>query len=268
MARRFVQIGAGGVGGWLCVGLAHMLEFQDPGSALILIDGDHFEPTNLERQEFSTYGPKAEVRAAELAARFERTTIVGIAAWVMEDTTADTMNAEAPPADGDALRIGARALLEEGDVVFPVVDNFATRRTIFDAAHYFSDIDILSGGNDEGLFVSTYHYCRRGGIDVTDHPLIMHDDEYLTPADRNPGDLSCEERAALVGGEQTLVANMTVAALLLAKVHQQIFQGEAVEASSEQYWNLATMMGGNVHRGADDESRHRLNQFLEGKVQV
>ena len=81
---RMIVIGAGGVGSWLLPGLARMLEWSAPGSGLIIVDGDNYEPKNKERQNFSGSGNKAEVLATNLAEEFMETFIIPLPQWVVE----------------------------------------------------------------------------------------------------------------------------------------------------------------------------------------
>lgn len=228
MSRRMIVIGAGGVGGWLIRGLASMLEYRDPGSMLLIVDGDNFEPKNKERQDFKNMGNKAQVRQAELQDNFPQTFIVPRPMWVVEEEV------EMADEDGDdaGSTIAASKLLQDGDVVYCVVDNFACRKVVFDAAKQFDNIDVFTGGNDEAFFGSIYHYQRRDGVDVTDHPAEWHP-ELINPPDRNPGELSCQERAEIDGGTQFIGTNMMVASWLLCKTHRHVFEGEDATLGNE-----------------------------------
>lgn len=214
--RKFIVVGAGGTGGWLCEGLARMLEFRMPGSALVIVDGDNFEPKNAERQNFEEIGNKAVVRAKTLQPLFPNTFIIPDERWVVE---------KVDKANEDAQQVAASKLLDEGDVVYAVVDNFSARKVIFDAARDIDNIDVFTGGNDDNLYGSVYHYQRRDGEDLTDHPVEWHP-ELLDPPDRNPGELSCQERAEIEGGTQLLATNMTVAGFLLGRTEKVILNGE------------------------------------------
>lgn len=231
-ARRFVVVGAGGTGGWLCAGLARMLEYRLPGSVLLIVDGDNFEPKNAERQDFSDVGNKAVVRAKELQPHFPNTFIIPDERWVVESIEGSSPGGE----DDETKQITARDLLEEEDVVYAVVDNFAARKVLFDAAREFETINVFTGGNDDELFGSLYHYARRGGIEITDHPEEWHP-EYNDPPDRNPGELSCSERAAIDGGTQLLATNMSVAGFLLGRTQKVILEGEE-DGESEIMFDL------------------------------
>jgi hypothetical protein len=223
MPRKVVVIGVGGVGSHLCRGLAPLLEYQDPGSVLFLLDGDSFEDGNRERQDFTTYGFKAQVRAAELQASFPQTVIIPQPYFVVEKVEEGAERTE-----GGTVTVAD--VVSEGDIVFATVDNHAARALVFNRARELDNVDVFTGGNDEAWFGSTYHYRRRNGVDVTEHPAERHA-EFVDPPDRNPGDLSCEERAKLPGGSQVLATNMAVAAVLLARVQQACFDDEEDEAA-------------------------------------
>lgn len=217
--QRTVVIGSGGTGSFLLEGLVRTLEYKFPGSALMIIDGDSYEDKNKERQIFDSNGNKAFVKAAALQQQFEKTYVIPVPHWIV---------AEVP--DGYELNdeetggyIAAKDFFQDGDVVFAVVDNHAARKAIFDAAKNFDNISVFTGGNDDKLFGSTYHYQRRDGKEITDHPSIYHD-EFVNPPDRNPAELSCEERLRLDGGTQLLAINMTIAGILLTRFHHVIIE--------------------------------------------
>lgn len=226
-ARRVLIIGAGGVGNHLARGLGMMLNTNKPGSAIILVDGDNFENKNINRQTFSQLGNKAEVLAKDLQPLFMNLFVVPDHRWVTAD---DSTNHDKETA------VKAGELLEEDDIVYVTVDNHAARKAIFDSAKNFKDIDVFTGGNDDKLYGSVYHYRRRDGKDITDHPAFWHD-ELVNPPDRNPAELSCQERAQLEGGTQTVAANMAVAAFLLGMTQTTIFEDGALSAS-EQLFDL------------------------------
>jgi molybdopterin/thiamine biosynthesis adenylyltransferase len=237
--KRYVVVGAGGTGGWLSAGLARIVQYQQPGSVLLLVDGDSFEPKNAERQDFTQLGNKAQVRAAELQPHFPDVFIVPDSRWVVQN----------PPANPEADSVAASDLLRENDVVYAVVDNFSARKVIFDAAREFDNIDVFTGGNDDALFGSIYHYQRRDGKDITDHPSEMHP-ELIDPPDRNPGELSCHERAKLKGGTQTLAANMAVASYLLGRTCKVILDGEE-DMESEIMFDIGAGVAGAYDRRAE-----------------
>lgn len=224
--RRFILIGCGGTGTWLSMGLARMAEYGIDGKcALILVDGDSYEPKNVERQQFYALGNKAEVKAEELAPQFPNTFIMAEPSFVVEEAE-----------EGVEGIISATDLIEEGDVIYTAVDNFAARKAVFDAAQALDNVDVFTGGNDDALFGSTYHYKRRDGVDVTPHPGVFHD-EFVNPPDKNPGDMNCQERMEEEGSVQLLATNMAVASLLLGRTKKTIIDGEEDE-EAEIYFDL------------------------------
>lgn len=214
---RIVVVGAGGVGGWLIRGLAPMLEVTHPGSLLMLLDGDTFEEKNKDRQDFGEYGYKAIVRANELQPRYPNVLVIGQPYWVVGHT-------EGWPEE-DGGNVGVNQLMEDGDIIFATVDNHAARKLIFEHAQTLDNVDVFTGGNDDAYFGSIYHYQRRDQHDVTDPPFDYHP-EMADPPDRNPGEMSCEERAQVEGGTQLLTTNMAVASYLLAQFHRHVLKGE------------------------------------------
>jgi hypothetical protein len=228
------------VGSHLCRGLAPLLEFRDPGSALLLVDGDAFEEKNRERQDFSAIGFKALVRAGELQSLYAKTIIVPQPYWVVPEVNGVGVEVVDDDEEEQAIEPGGRMpvneLVAEGDIVFATVDNHAARKLIFDQAAKLDNVDVFTGGNDDAWFGSVYHYRRRDGLDVIEHPAERHP-EFLDPPDRNPGEMSCEERAKLESGSQLLATNMAVAALLLARVTQTCFDGVEDEVA-EVFFDL------------------------------
>jgi molybdopterin/thiamine biosynthesis adenylyltransferase len=228
--KRFIVIGAGGIGTWLTAGLVRLLEWKFPGSALIIVDGDNYEQKNKERQEFTKIGNKAVVKAHELTPQFPNTTIIPIPKWVVSEDFGGVTTEE------DAPKIKASDLINEGDIVFAVVDNFAARKIIFDSASRLNNVDVFTGGNDDALFGSVYHYQKRDGKQITEHPVAFHP-EYENPPDKNPGELSCQQRSEIEGGTQLLATNMAVAALILGRVQKTIVLDQSPE-ETEIYFDL------------------------------
>src|SRR6266851_2695159 len=174
--RRAVVIGLGGIGSWLTQALAPMLAFDAAASwQLILVDADHYEPTNRGRQAFEGYGDKAIVQTDWLRTRFPELSVTPIGAFVA---------AESDLAVRGVPVVAASSLLEEGDVVLSAVDNHSTRLVISLAAQRLREVTLISGGNEltDG---NVQLYCRRRGRDVTP-PIERYHPEMASPADRPP----------------------------------------------------------------------------------
>jgi molybdopterin/thiamine biosynthesis adenylyltransferase len=185
-------IGIGGIGCALLPFLCRFLQYSGEKSRLTLIDGDRFETANAPRQAFGSLGNKAEVKARELAQEFE------------------ALSFRARPEYVTSANIPR--LITEGDVVFLMVDNHASRHLVDRHAAGLRELTLISGGNDyeDG---NIQVYLRRAGRDLTPsmgryHPEIAH------PQDRSPAELSCEELMA-AGAPQLLFTNLMVASLML-----------------------------------------------------
>jgi molybdopterin/thiamine biosynthesis adenylyltransferase len=185
-------IGIGGIGCALLPFLCRYLQYSGEPARLTLIDGDHFERANASRQAFARLGNKAEVKARELAGEFEALSFRAVPEYVTAGNLAH--------------------LVRDGDLVFLMVDNHASRHLVDEHAAGLREITLISGGNDyeDG---NVQVYLRRGGQDLTPR-LSRYHLEIARPQDRHPAELSCEELMA-AGAPQLLFTNLTVAALML-----------------------------------------------------
>ena len=185
-------IGIGGIGCALLPFLCRYLQYSNEPARVTLIDGDRFERGNAARQAFSGLGNKAEVKSRELAREYEAVAFRSRPEYVTEDNVA--------------------RLIGEGEVVFLMVDNHASRHLVSRHVSSLADLSLISGGNDyeDG---NVQVYIRQGGLDLTPS-LARYHPEIATPQDRNPAALSCEELMA-AGAPQLLFANLMVASLML-----------------------------------------------------
>ena len=185
-------IGIGGIGCALLPFLCRYLQYSGERARLTLIDGDRFERGNAARQAFSGLGNKAEVKSRELAREFEALAFRSMPEYVTEDNVA--------------------RLIGEGEVVFLMVDNHASRNLVSRHVSSLADLTLISGGNDyeDG---NVQVYVRQGGRDLTPS-LARYHPEIASPQDRNPAAMSCEELMA-AGAPQLLFANLMVASLML-----------------------------------------------------
>jgi molybdopterin/thiamine biosynthesis adenylyltransferase len=185
-------IGIGGIGCALLPFLCRYLQYSGDKARITLIDGDRFERGNAARQAFSGLGNKAEVKAGELAREYEAVAFRSKPEYVTEDNVA--------------------RLIGEGEVVFLMVDNHASRHLVSRHVSTLADLSLISGGNDyeDG---NVQVYIRQGGLDLTPS-LARYHPEIAAPQDRNPAAMSCEELMA-AGAPQLLFANLMVASLML-----------------------------------------------------
>lgn len=198
MAETAVIIGLGGIGGALARTLAWYLDFHEPGSRLILVDGKAFEPRKADRQQFHRLGNKARVLADELREEFERLYIQAVPQFVTADNVAQ--------------------LIQSGAAVFLAPDNHETRRLVAEHAARLSDILLIAGGNEglddggDGVTGTVLVHLRRGGQDLT-APITEYHPEIAEAAGPLPNDPSCALQARSV--RQLLFTNQTAAQHML-----------------------------------------------------
>ena len=122
-------VGLGGVGSILSERLCRFLNYgAEIPADITLVDGDSYEEKNFERQEFSTFGNKAEVKASDLEIQFPNIPLDVYPAFVNETTLSD--------------------VIKEGDVIFLCVDNHKTRMIVNNYCKQLKDITLISGGNE------------------------------------------------------------------------------------------------------------------------
>ncbi|MDP3985374.1 MAG: ThiF family adenylyltransferase [bacterium] len=187
---RVTIIGVGGIGSNLADWIAQFLASQPHPSTftLTLVDGDVFEPPNIERQSFRRIGPKATVKAEELREKFPKLQIDALAEYITPENA-------------------AFILLPE-EVVLLCVDNHKTRKLVSDEAGHVDNIVVISGGNDAAIGNGMI-YVRKDGKDCTP-PFTQDHPEISEPRDRAPYEMSCQELAES-GVPQIFFANLNAA---------------------------------------------------------
>jgi hypothetical protein len=231
--RRVLVIGCGGNGSWLAPVIGRILNINAPGSQLILVDGDNFEPKNAERQNFTKMGNKAKSVASDLYDALENVSVIPKGIWVVPE--------DASEADDGVGTTTASNLIKEDDIIFLCVDNFAARKLVYDAAQDLDNVVIMNGGNEDDGFGSTYLYVRENGEDLVDHPGVHHP-EFVEPPDRNPGSMSCAERADLPSGTQVIATNVAVAATMAYDVRKLLFGDECDENTPDGYHRAGVLL--------------------------
>jgi hypothetical protein len=219
--KRYIVIGLGGVGGQLVRLLVQFLHSQGGRTTIVAVDGDTFEERNRTRMHFTRRGPKAEVLAEELCARYgDRITVVPVSRYVTPRNVA--------------------TLIGEGDAVFCQPDNHATRRLVERRCAALSTVTLFSGGNDgvengkRGTFGNAQVYRRQRGRDLS-NPLSRFHPEIARPADRLPTAQGCA--AAMASAPQLLFTNATVATAMLATFYAW---REGILEWEEIYFDIAT----------------------------
>jgi molybdopterin/thiamine biosynthesis adenylyltransferase len=186
------MVGAGGTGSHLFHGLylyalAKGLDYH----TIHIWDADNVEEKNLERQAFFQHDIGMN-KAEALAQRF---------------VTHTRPHKEYVGPNNIEL------VMQDGDIVFICADNMTVRRLINERAKQLDNVTVINGGN-ELTSGSVQLFIRKDGVNLTP-PLDWFSPE-LAIEDGDRSELSCADIAALPGGEQTIIANQTVAALMLA----------------------------------------------------
>lgn len=196
-----VVVGLGGIWSRLWLNLGDLACYtENSPKSLLLIDGDEVEEKNISRQGFirSDMGKKkSQVYEDRMKRRYPELSI---------------------RSRGDFLTPkNIQELIPDRSIVVSCLDNNRTRLQISEHARTLSDVVVVQGGNEiwDG---TSYLYVREGGVSKV-MPLEEKHDSVKNPKDKNPGEMSCEERLAQKGGEQILVTNAMVAAHMAAMFH-------------------------------------------------
>jgi molybdopterin/thiamine biosynthesis adenylyltransferase len=204
MHERVVLIGCGGIGSQLldplCRYLAHRPE---PRPLLVIVDGDAFEASNLNRQACTRRD--LGTNKAEALARVARD--YRIACQAVGEPVDET---------------NVRQMVREGDVLLLAVDNHRTRALVDRHVASLDNATLISGGNDE-TDGNVQLVRRRDGWSVDGHLTEIHP-EIGEAADgeeqREPG---CQVMA--VERPQLLVTNLMVASAMLNALWQVVESG-------------------------------------------
>jgi len=141
--------------------------------------------------------------------------------------------------------------IQESDGVLICADNMAVRRLVNSHCRGLSNVLVVNGGNelDTG---SVQTFLRKDSKNITP-PLDFNSPEFAhTDAGADPATMSCAEIALLPGGEQTVMANQSVAAFMLQALHR-VF--EKVYDEDDPQWTKLTF---NIPRGTVQTSDVRL----------
>ena len=188
--NQYVVIGAGGTASHL---IHALVQYLQEGDLIHIWDADVVEEKNLKRQLF--YPFEVGTHKAEAFAKRWADVIEAHVAYVGEDNI--------------------ERVIKDDDTVLICADNMAVRRLINERAKQLDNVVIINGGNEK-ISGSVQVYERSEGKNVTP-PLDFASPEFDPSNDEvDRSALSCAEIAVLPGGEQTIIANQTVAALMMA----------------------------------------------------
>lgn len=201
----YTMVGAGGTGTHLLPALhTYLLNKHGEDFVLHIIDGDEVEQKNLERQLFR---PGDITLNKATAAASGRVGVVGHATYLSEENMEN--------------------FIRDGDVIFICVDNFTVRKRIEEHALKLKNVVIINGGN-EAYEGSVQLMVREKNKPVTPRIGYLHPEIAVGMVDR--AEMTCQQAAALPGGDQTLISNMMSATYMLAtlwRYHNNLHIGEA-----------------------------------------
>ncbi len=227
--KQIKVIGTGGIGTALLPFLCRYLNFSGENARVSLVDGDEYEENNAPRQDFKNFGNKAKVKVQELAPVFTEISFRAFGEYV----TAENIN----------------RVIREDDIVLLAVDNHDTRKLISDHCRKLDNVILISGGNEltDG---NVQVYIRQAGQDITTSLTQFHP-EIENPVDRNPGEMSCAERANLKSSRQILVTNLMVATLMFTAFW--LVDQEKYDQVGEYYFDLLVGKVNKVSRKIKEE---------------
>jgi hypothetical protein len=197
--QTYFMVGAGGTGSHLLPALLTYLRNWH-GNRLeqyqvVVADGDIFEEKNLARQLFAE-GLVTINKADAMVTMHPGHPLIAVSRYI-----------------GKA---DVETMIQDGDCVLICADNFSVRRLIVDHAKTLDNVVVVNAGNEE-MTGSVQLWVRENGENVTPpitygHPEIVFREEHDRAA------MDCMAVAALPGGEQHILANMTAATFMLTAV--------------------------------------------------
>lgn len=213
MTVSIVMVGAGGTGSHLIHPLIQYVDAWDSEALIHVWDADSVEDKNLTRQLFWTH----EVGKNKAQCFQDRwpNKVVAHQEFISEN------NIE------DAIR--------ERDVVLICADNMAVRRLINQRAKSLRTVVVVNGGNELHTG-SVQTFQRTAGKNITPALDFFAPEFKQIDNGADPATMSCAEIAQLPGGEQSVMANQSVAAFMLQALHRV----RSMVYDNEQQWTKVT----------------------------
>ena len=201
---KIVLIGLGGIGSWLVEPLYKYLSYSlGIPFQFILVDGDKYEDSNLDRQKVVSGINKAISWADYFRVEHEAEDVFAIPRYLDEKTL---------------------SILNDAELILLAVDNHATRKLVDDyIGKAKNPIVVVSGGNDytDGNIMVRYFNKVTKSLSPS---LASRHSEIATPTDRNPSDIGCDE---LIESEpQLIVTNFMMASMMLNAIYNILTQKE------------------------------------------
>jgi len=197
--NNYVMVGAGGTGTHLLRALVLYL-FSHHGTDWLLhiLDGDAVESKNLERQVFSP-GHVTMNKAIAAAQSCDTDLVMAHPVYLAEENI--------------------ERFIKDGDTVLICVDNFTVRKRIEDHCLMLDNAVVINGGNEK-YDGSVQLWVRENGQDTTPRLSYLHPEIRIGEGD-DRAEMTCQQAAALPGGEQTIIANLQSATWMLTALWRQ-----------------------------------------------
>ncbi len=211
MKKNLKIIGLGGIGTCLYPQLYQYLSFRHEEWSVMLIDGDHYEEKNKNRQffDFSKNGTnKAQANCDWYKKQFPSLQ------FRYKDKYIDEQNV---------------IWIQDGDIVMMGVDNHKTRKLVSDWCSQLSDITLISGGNalTNG---DVMLYTRKQSNDITPPLTNDYHPEIKYPQDRHPNEIGCDELVESV--PQLLPMNLIVSSWMICALDTILALGDDISVNN------------------------------------
>lgn len=222
--ERIAIIGCGGIGSYLAIPLVRFLcslEEDKRPKELVFVDGDKYEESNTNRQEFILQ-QIGQNKADAQAFRYSR------------------VYGEAMDFDAVQEYIGegnVASVIPENTAVFMCVDNHVCRRIVSKHCQSMQNVILITGGN-ELVDGNVQIYMKVDGKELF-NPIEKRHPEILTANDGDRSAMSCEELAQLPSGGQIIFTN-AFAALIMCTMFYNVVVREKTEWQ-EVFFDITVM---------------------------
>jgi hypothetical protein len=183
----------------------------------VIIDGDNFDTGNLDRQLFDPSMVSTN-KADSMAQMYNRFPVIAVPKFVGKDDLAE--------------------MITDGDIVLICADNHSIRALVQERALELQDSTVINAGNEmhDG---NVQLFVRRGGKNETPPITFLHPEIHFESAEDRAA-MSCQQAAALPGGGQLILANMTAASHMLEALYRLHYAPSMPLTWTEVQFDLAT----------------------------
>lgn len=186
---RIICIGMGGTGTYAArMALRHLNSMSCSEKEFVMIDGDSYSVSNVERQDFDNRlinFNKAEAKYRELSPQYPQINMSFIPEYLSKDNIPYT--------------------IRDGDVVLLAVDCYKTIKLVDTHCSTLNNVMLIMMSNeyDEG---QARMYCRVEGQDLTPSLRVGHP-EIANAHNTTRSEMSCDQIANMPGGGQLMTTN-------------------------------------------------------------